>query len=173
MFSNQYLAAVCRHDNPLWTGDIKRILGAYPAAFTGLPASESVPLPGKWWRATIDGSTVGFAWITVDDDAGDDSLVWQIQIAVEELWRYQGIGRTLLEHVRPAAVDEGVAAILSVVKFENEDRTDVIRWAKKNGVNLRAGMDPGARFANGKDVILELMIAPNGKLDSWDSLHSL
>jgi GNAT superfamily N-acetyltransferase len=133
-------------ENACWDDDKSRIIlgassGAFDPRFGDL--RKGATLPGDWWRAVEDGTTIGFGWMDV---------VWgeaEILLATAAEARGRGVGSFILEHLAAEARARGLNYLYNVVRPTHPERERITAWlqergfkASEDGSLLRAAAKP-------------------------------
>lgn len=114
---------------PHWDDDKQRIVGEAPEG--SLPPMNHRPgdlIPGEWWRAVEDGTTVGYGWM--------DTVMWgdaEVLLAVAPSASGKGVGTFIVERLEREAASRGLRYMYNVVRPEHPRHDDVTRWLRERG----------------------------------------
>lgn len=117
-----------KENSPRWDVSKAGVFGAAEPSVLGLGSpSDGDVLADEWWRAEVDGTTVGFG--RLDSVWGDAEIL----VAVDSDRRRGGLGREVLGMLERSAADEGLNYLYNKVSPEHPDREGVIAWLHANG----------------------------------------
>ncbi|GEM_PF-5388488 len=117
-----------KEDKAIWNENKARIIGSNIGSFfLDFPVQSDI-LPGEWFNLTDEnGEIVGYGWINVSE--GDA----EISVAIDGKYQGRGYGSQIIDNLYREVESLGFEEIIVVVRQENPNASDVVKWAYKNG----------------------------------------
>lgn len=117
-----------KEEKPLWDRNKIKIIGSNIGCFVISDIQEGDKLEGKWFKLTDKyGQIVGYGWI---DIIGGEA---EISVAVDKKYKGNGYGTQIINNLYTEIKKLGFDEVIAVVREENSNAEDVIRWVYKNG----------------------------------------
>ncbi|MBX2797281.1 MAG: GNAT family N-acetyltransferase [Myxococcales bacterium] len=114
-----------------WDADKRHVVGAWTGVFPALQAAhDGAVLPGHWWRAELDGATVGYGWMDVT--WGDAEVL----LAVHPKAVGKGVGSFVLDKLVHEARKQGLRYMYNVVPTGHPSPSTLQAWLEKRGFGL-------------------------------------
>ena len=140
-------------DKPLWDDTKRRfIVEESPGAFRILSPCLGAQLSGHWWRVELDGDTVGYAWLSIEEEG-----VAELSVAIGKHFRSQRVGRTVLGELEREAAQLGFKRVIGVVQSENPQQEKILSWLFDEGYSACAlpDLDAAKRVVKRQDVTMK------------------
>ncbi|MEW8968636.1 GNAT family N-acetyltransferase [Exiguobacterium alkaliphilum] len=125
-------------ENPIWDGELKRILESHPGALE-IPGPHdigiSLEMPDVFWYEANEVSRandiVGIGRIQKWDDSD-----YEISIALVASKIGSGHGRKVLTLLEKKAKDKGAKSVIVAIKPSNPNAEKVVKWFEDRGYNI-------------------------------------